>query len=271
MHGHPLDLSDLPSLEKISTIKTISKIKRTPRAIWVIVQINVIILILLSVIKGARWFWIGWEISGAILVAYGCFQEWNLLFRREGSVVKRLERGYAILVAIGVTMEMIGLFHEIPAALKMEKVMDGLEQTNLQLSIILEKLRQPRKMSQEQINGFIKFSNNLQKPLVRIGGKDATPECVAYIESIQKALVGSGYKIISRMDYRDAPLIPFPLSEGKDFWMFVNKAETPKPPATIQDLNDAFFSVGIPPEWSFTDDPSVVNTNEVLIYVLNKF
>jgi hypothetical protein len=66
------------------------------------------------------WFWISWEIVGAVLVAVGCVGEWVLLYKNEDARHNWLEKKFAIVVAVGVTMDAIGLFHAIPEAIRLE-------------------------------------------------------------------------------------------------------------------------------------------------------
>jgi len=83
------------------------------------------------------WFWISWEIIGAILVAIGCVGEWHLVMKHVPAHDPdpnhhRREVQFVTLVAIGVTMEFLGLMHTIPEALKLERdVANAVERTSV--------------------------------------------------------------------------------------------------------------------------------------------
>jgi hypothetical protein len=83
----------------------------------------IILVAVIGFIFPRVWFWISWELSGAVLVAVGCIGEWMLLYKKEeeGADHRRLEKTFAIVVAIGVTMDAIGLGHAIPEALQLSR------------------------------------------------------------------------------------------------------------------------------------------------------
>jgi hypothetical protein len=86
------------------------------------------------------WFWICWVFVGAGLVAIGCIGEWYLFINPAPesdeclkSHHRRREFQFITAVAIGVTMDFIGLFHEIPEAVRLEKDVVEIGTTNAQL------------------------------------------------------------------------------------------------------------------------------------------
>lgn len=68
------------------------------------------------------WFWFVWDILGAILVSAGCIAEWILLYGEHeyDDANKRTEKAWAVVVAIGVTMDVFGLIYGIPEAIRLE-------------------------------------------------------------------------------------------------------------------------------------------------------
>jgi hypothetical protein len=96
----------------------ISKMSSTMKAACAITPI--ILIAAVGFIFPRVWFWISWEIFGSVLVAVGCIGEWVLLYTKEGAEHNRRERKFAIVVAIGVTMDAIGLGHAIPEAIRIE-------------------------------------------------------------------------------------------------------------------------------------------------------
>lgn len=73
----------------------------------------------------AFWFWICWVFVGAGLVATGCFGELYLFAnpaeKGHESHHRWRELQFIAAVSIGVTMDFIGLFHDIPEAIRLEK------------------------------------------------------------------------------------------------------------------------------------------------------
>jgi hypothetical protein len=82
------------------------------------------------------WFWVLFEFSAAMLVAYGCIGEWYLHHHPAGrkKVEKeehhKQESRYIISVALGVTMDLFVLAHSIREGVKLEnKVSEANERT----------------------------------------------------------------------------------------------------------------------------------------------
>lgn len=85
------------------------------------------IAVIARIVLPAVWFWIGFEVFAALLVAVGCGGEWYLHHHPAGrkKVEKeehhKLESRFIAAVAVGVFMEFFSLGHAIPEAIKLEK------------------------------------------------------------------------------------------------------------------------------------------------------
>jgi hypothetical protein len=95
----------------------ISKMSSTAKAICAISTI--ILIVAIGFIFNWLWFWFCWEIVGTVLVSIGCVGEWLLLYKRHDAEHTRREKYFAIAVAVGVTMDVFGLLHAIPGALRL--------------------------------------------------------------------------------------------------------------------------------------------------------
>jgi hypothetical protein len=98
------------------------------------------------------WFWVAWEVLAAALVAVGCGGEWWLFIHPssdDNSVAHRRRELQCIsIVAIGVAMELLALFHAIPEAMRLEKDVAAanertilVQSNNVSLSLRIEELR----------------------------------------------------------------------------------------------------------------------------------
>ena len=85
------------------------------------------IVVIARIVFPAIWFWIGFEVSAALLVAIGYAGEWYLHHHPAGrkKVEKeehhKLESRFIAAVVIGVFMEFLALGHAIPEAVRLEK------------------------------------------------------------------------------------------------------------------------------------------------------
>jgi hypothetical protein len=86
------------------------------------VIISVTLLASIGWLSKSDKFWFSWDIAGAVLVATGCIAEWILLYseNEHNDPHKRVEKAWAFVVAAGVTMDVFGLIHGIPEAIRME-------------------------------------------------------------------------------------------------------------------------------------------------------
>jgi len=80
------------------------------------------------------WFWTSLEIIAGLMVAVGCWGEWNL-FKNPAqggheSAHRRKELQYILAVAIGVTIEFCALLHSIPEAIRLEQNVVDIGTTN---------------------------------------------------------------------------------------------------------------------------------------------
>ncbi|MGA2177324.1 MAG: hypothetical protein ABSH38_20305 [Verrucomicrobiota bacterium] len=124
------------------------------------------------------WFWISWEIFGAILVSIGCIGEWMLLLSEEHSEHKNREKLFAIIVAIGVTMDVFGLIHAIPEALQLSRDVaeanERAERAEKEAQSFrvkadeMEAKMQPRRIRMEQRTNFIFLAQFIPKVPIKI-------------------------------------------------------------------------------------------------------
>ena len=121
-------------LQKIQT----SVKSKIPKATWATLA-TISIVVLGFVALPSVWFWISWEIVGGVLVAVGCIGEWRLIGQERHPAEKKL----IAAVAIGVTMELMGLAHSIPEAIRMERA-------NLELQKEVAMLKAPRTLTFRQ-------------------------------------------------------------------------------------------------------------------------
>jgi hypothetical protein len=109
-----------------------SKIAKIISGILATISIAVIARIIVPVI----WFWIGFEVLAALLVAVGCAGEWYLHHHPSGRKKKekdehhKIESRFIAAVVIGVFMEFLALAHAIPAAVQLEKDVVEIGTTN---------------------------------------------------------------------------------------------------------------------------------------------
>lgn len=198
------------------------------------------------------WFWISWEILGGLLVAIGCIGEWVLLSKREDAHHRWLEKKFAVAVAIGVTMDVIGLSHAIPEAIRLENKASNAwkmageaneraslnESNNLIAQSNLAALQlkvQWRTISDEQeatLIRLLKPFNQSQKSRtneIRVIADITDSESVWYAQRISRVLQkcgfdnGGGSGIILQMQGHDAKQ---PIPTGL-FWGGNNAAHVP--------------------------------------------
>jgi len=117
----------------------IKKTSRIPKIICGII-IATFIAVVGYISLSAFWFWICWVFIGAGLVAIGCIGEWVLFINPAPESDEKLkshhrhrELQFITAVAIGVTMDFIGLFHEMPEAIRLEQNVVDIGTTNAQL------------------------------------------------------------------------------------------------------------------------------------------
>lgn len=147
-------------------IDTKSKIAKIALGILAIVSIGIVAYIALPAI----WFWIGYEVGSALLVAVGCSGEWFLHHHPAGKkkVEKeehhRMESGFIGAVVVGVCMELLFLGHVIPEAIEMQNEVSSANErasTN-ELQVALRNVIDPRAQ---------RTSGELNKVLTEAGWK----------------------------------------------------------------------------------------------------
>jgi len=128
----------------------------------IIIAILIVVFVFLK-ISGSVWFWNSWEIFASLLVAIGCLGEWYLFKKTPQNGLESHHRKIELLclyaVAIGVTLEFLGLFHAIPEAVRLEKDVAQIGTTNahlvtsnLLLSWQVEQLRSNNFVLQKESN-----------------------------------------------------------------------------------------------------------------------
>lgn len=96
-----------------------------PKMISGILAAILIAVVLYATIPSV-WFWIGFEVLAALLVAIGCSGEWYLHHhpagrrRKEKDEHHKLESRFIAAVVVGVFMEFFSLGHAIPEAIRLE-------------------------------------------------------------------------------------------------------------------------------------------------------
>lgn len=163
-----------------------------------IVISSIVLITSMGVIFRWPWFWIVWEVVGAVLVSLGCIGEWILLDREHDSKTMRLERLYAIVVAIGVTMDVCGLIYGIPEAIRLENRVEELRAKNLELELRL----QPRRITINQTKKFIFLTEKIPKIPIAVGYNAVLgiPETVTFAHDIRQMLSMSGFKNVTNID-----------------------------------------------------------------------
>ena len=238
------------------------------------------------------WFWICWVFGGAGLVAIGCVGEWALFIKllpedsddQLKSHHRRRELQFITAVAIGVTMDFIGLFHEIPQALQLEKEVVLIGSTNAQLVagnlvlrsnvVSLEAAVQWRTISPAQEAAI----TNFLMPRVSSGiglSKDITftvdssdAEALAYSKRISGVLSKCGF-VVGGFVVQTLPNSPgdfkFEVPQGLQL---VVKDWNKRPPF-LDVVYEAFKSSGMNPE--LRTGPVAFQTDQnIMILVLHK-
>jgi hypothetical protein len=130
----------------------------------------ILIAVILYALLPSVWFWIGFEVIAALLVATGCGGEWYLHHHPAGrkKVEKeehhKLESRFIAAVVIGVFMEFFSLAHAIPETVKLEKDVasanEAASQANAlaaQSELKLKQLTTDRTITDQQQNEIVAF------------------------------------------------------------------------------------------------------------------
>jgi hypothetical protein len=174
------------------------KTSKTPKIIC-----GIIIAIFIAVVGyfsiPSFWFWICWIFIGAGLVAIGCIGEWVLFINplpekseaRLKAYHRQRELQFITAVAIGVTMDFIGLFHEIPKAMQLENDVVLIGSTNAQLvasNLWLQTKLQPRVIMPDKIKDFIFLTKNVYKIPIKVCALEPRGEAYNYAYQIRQML-----------------------------------------------------------------------------------
>ncbi len=146
------------------------------------------------------WFWLGWEVLAAVLVAIGCAGEWFMIRHQakpggEAAHIK-IELQFILAVAVGVAMECFSLVHVIPESLRQERKIAELETANLQLH---ERI-QPRRISEQQKKDFIKALEGVRKRPVLVFTGLRDPETAVFAEHIRELLNAAGCGMVKEFE-----------------------------------------------------------------------
>lgn len=180
--------------------------------IWAAIATILVIAILL-VLLPSFWFWVSWEVIAGAMVAIGCGFEWYLLGHEPedgmDSLIKQRHRKkemqFALLVAMGVTMEFIALAHTVPEGLKLEERVNIAEEraadadsNRLVLAaslLALETKAQDRHVTLSQRETFKNLLKNTPKCLLKTGSRRPNRETQAFASEVISLLNDAGFTI----------------------------------------------------------------------------
>jgi hypothetical protein len=137
----------------------------------------------------------------------------------------------------------------------------------------LEAKVRDRTITPEQKMAFILDTNSFQQSgVIRLGGKNMSRETLDYVIQIDDMLTNSGYFITSYMDYGTTSFVVDPRVKP-DVWLIVKNMKSS--PSVFTNLYWRFMSAGISVMTDTNRDPvfndgTIVDTNEVLIFIPNK-
>jgi hypothetical protein len=228
------------------------------------------------------WFWIFWEVAAGALVAIGCFGEWYLFKTPATSGNEAHHRNkelrFIFVVAIGVTMELCGLAHTIPEAMRLEKEAANarkeagdakkqaaesnerskqLELTRVKLEKQVAELEiklQRRRLTKDQQDKAVSLLRPLSKAgeSISIGFSSEDSDSTAYAEDFAKMFSDSGY-IVTKEPAVHLVVVGFP-QEGVSISVCTNPP--PKTAVAMQQaiteakINVLWFGLAKPPKQS---------------------
>lgn len=170
--------------------------------IWGILATISIVVLGFSILPSV-WFWVCWEVVAAGFVAFGCFGEWYLFKTpaKPGHQEKhrRRELQFILLVAIGVTMELMGLAHAIPEAMRLERdVAEAKHQTEelRKSNLALEAIIAPRSLSPDQQRQLVDALKRFSKHIVVIESYSLDAEAIMLSTQIGAILEKAGITVI---------------------------------------------------------------------------
>jgi hypothetical protein len=191
----------------------------------------ILIAVVLYVSLPPVWFWIGFEIFAALLVAVGCAGEWWLHHHPAGrrKVEKEehhnLESRFIAAVVFGVFMELFSLGHAIPEAMKLEVAVASANEragtaTNMAAqaiekaakfdlaravaeretelmrsnNLVLQKQLQPRIITMEEITNFIFLTQHFPKNEIKVFFVSGRNETANYARQVRDMLNQADFK-----------------------------------------------------------------------------
>jgi len=229
----------------------------------------------------SAWSWA--EIGAAVIVAIGCIGEMYWVFKKgprkeEWSDVQnfeekkaRRERVFALLVAFGVTAEVITLIHSLKESGELNLHVQRLTSTNLVLRsnvVALEMRMQPRAITADQHNAIVHCLLSAPKGRVFLLAGDIDGEAKHYKDQLSAAITAGGFKVEPWPDAANILTIGNPGLEMHCTSTMMDK--TIFVPTHGEALRNCFAQNGIPISWRVSAYFSVP-TNSVLIVVGPRF
>ncbi len=238
-----------------------------------------------SVSMFSPWGWV--EIIAAILVSVGCIGEMYWVFKEcpktEEHAKKekfekkktKMEKLFAVVVAAGVTIEVITLPRNLAEAARLEIQVETLQSNNLVMATRVEELRKDnlelqaklktRIISDDERKNFIECLKDQPKGPVQLRfDRGATANVRFYANEIAELLIAAGYSIPGGVDICDIKPI-LPADTSIEVWTKSMKDG----PAYFFPLTNCLTGVADKVVPNINSDPIFFTTNELFIYVAN--
>jgi hypothetical protein len=207
----------------------------------------------------------------------------SLFFKRADieSRKTKWELFWELILVLGLIGDVVAAMHGISETARLNKEAENIGTTNallwqtnlvLQTNVLaLEAKAKDRIITPQQKQIFMDSLKDAPIGVVGVGGRNMTSECIMFAAGIRDMLNDSGYTVATYRDYGGSQFVPMPLPEGKNVWFFFERAD--QQPAILPTLMLRFQAIGIMPALGTNGVPQIVNinTNEVLIFVPNKF
>jgi hypothetical protein len=226
------------------------------------------------------WFWVGFEIVAAMLVAGGCSGEWYLHHhpagrkKQEKDEHHQAEARFIAMVSIGVIMELFVLAHSIREGIVLENEVAKAENEAAKASeraantesnnLVLQAKLKTRIITDDERKNFIESLKWQPKGPVKINfDRGASANVRFYAGEIADLLIAAGYSVPGGADICDVkPILPADtsievmtksLKDGPAYFYPMVNCLAIVSDKVVPDVYDAFF----------------FNTNELWIYVAN--
>jgi len=164
-------------------------------------------------------------------------------------------------VSIGVTMEMVALFHSIPEGLRLARQVEELKTKNLELQAKLK----TRIITDDERKNFIECLKGQPKGPVQLRfDRGASANVRFYAGEIANLIIAAGYSIPNGVDICDVKPI-LPADTSIEVWTKSLKDG----PAYFFPLANCLTNVADKVVPNINADPIFFTTNELFIYVAN--